>query len=54
MRDTDLTGKLVDVHPDGRAVYLTDGILRARYRNSLTSPELLKPGTEYEVTSTCR
>ena len=48
--DTDFTGKLVDVHPDGRAINLTDGILRARYRNSLAEPELLEPGTVYELT----
>jgi predicted acyl esterase len=28
-RDMDFTGKLVDVHPDGRAMILTEGILRA-------------------------
>jgi len=28
-RDADFTGKLVDVHPDGRAMILTEGILRA-------------------------
>lgn len=28
-RDTDFTGKLVDVFPDGRAIILTEGILRA-------------------------
>jgi putative CocE/NonD family hydrolase len=28
-RDTDFTGKLVDVYPDGRAMILTEGILRA-------------------------
>ncbi|MEU6745932.1 CocE/NonD family hydrolase [Spirillospora sp. NPDC046719] len=49
-RDTDFTGKLVDVHPDGRAIYLTDGILRARYRNSLAEPELLEPEQVYEIT----
>lgn len=49
-RDTDFTGKLVDVAPDGRATYLTDGILRARYRHSLAHPELLEPGEVYEVT----
>lgn len=49
-RDTDFTGKLVDVFPDGRAIYLTDGILRARYRDSLAEPELLEPGKAYEVT----
>ncbi len=48
-RDTDFTGKLVDVYPDGRAMILTEGILRARYRNSLTAPELLKPGVIYEL-----
>lgn len=43
-RDTDFTAKLVDVFPDGFARNLTDGILRMRYRNSLSRPELLKPG----------
>jgi len=48
-RDTDFTGKLVDVHPDGRAELLTDGILRARYRDSMSEPSLLEPGTVYEL-----
>lgn len=48
-RDTDFTGKLVDVSPDGRAIILTDGILRARYRDSFTTPELLEPDAVYEV-----
>jgi putative CocE/NonD family hydrolase len=48
-RDTDFTGKLVDVYPDGRAMILTEGILRARYRNSFTGPELLEPGAIYEL-----
>ena len=30
--DTDITAKLVDVHPDGKPVSLTDGIMRARFR----------------------
>jgi putative CocE/NonD family hydrolase len=42
--DTDFTGKLVDVHPDGRAYNLCEGILRARYRHGLDKPALLKPG----------
>jgi len=49
-RDTDFTGKLVDVFPDGRAIILTEGILRARYRNSLSEPELLEPHHVYELT----
>ena len=48
-RDTDFTGKLVDVYPDGRAMILTEGILRARYRNSFTAPELLEPDAIYEL-----
>ena len=48
-RDTDFTGKLVDVAPDGRAESLSDGILRARYRNSFSEPELMEPGTIYEL-----
>jgi uncharacterized protein len=48
-RDTDFTGKLVDVFPDGRAIFLTDGILRARYRSSLAEPEPLTPGAVCEV-----
>lgn len=42
-RDTDFTAKLVDVHPDGRAENLTEGILRARYRESFSNPTLLQP-----------
>jgi hypothetical protein len=48
-RDTDFTGKLVDVHPDGRAEILTDGILRTRYRESMREPQPLKPGEIYEL-----
>jgi hypothetical protein len=47
-RDTDWTVKLVDVYPDGRAINVADGILRARYRGSLASPTLLTPGEVYE------
>ncbi len=42
--DTDFTGKLCDVYPDGRAMILTDGILRARYRESFTAPRPLRAG----------
>ncbi|HET8840753.1 MAG TPA: CocE/NonD family hydrolase, partial [Ktedonobacteraceae bacterium] len=48
--DTDFTGKLIDVYPDGRAEILTDGILRARYRQSYTEPELMVPGQIYQLT----
>ncbi len=48
--DTDFTAKLVDVAPDGRAENLADGIVRARYRQSLAEPSLLEPGRTYEIT----
>lgn len=47
--DTDFTGKLVDVWPDGFAQNLTEGILRLRYRNSAEKPEFANPGEIYHV-----
>jgi len=47
--DTDFTAKLVDVFPDGRAINLTDGILRLRYRESLERPVLARPGQVYAI-----
>jgi uncharacterized protein len=46
-KDTDWTAKLVDVYPDGRAFNLCDGILRARYRESMSNPSLIEPGRIY-------
>lgn len=46
--DTDWTAKLVDVSPSGYAMNLCDGIIRARYRESLSSPTLIQPGKVYE------
>jgi putative CocE/NonD family hydrolase len=48
--DTDFTGMLVDVWPNGFAQNLTSGILRMRYRNSQEKPELANPGEMYRVT----
>lgn len=48
--DTDFTAKLVDVHPDGKAINLVDGVIRARYRESFTDPVLIEPGRMYEYT----
>ncbi|MCC7498809.1 MAG: CocE/NonD family hydrolase [Bryobacterales bacterium] len=48
--DTDFTAKLVDVFPDGEARNLCDGILRLRYRNSVTKPAgRLNPREVYPV-----
>lgn len=46
-RDTDWTAKLVDVHPDGKPYNLCDGIIRARYRDSMTEPTLIERGKVY-------
>lgn len=48
--DTDFTGKLVDVWPNGFAQNLTEGIVRARYRDSQEKPELMHPGEVYKFT----
>lgn len=47
--DTDFTAKLVDVHPDGTAYNLQEGILRARYREGWNKKVWMKPGEVYEV-----
>ncbi len=47
--DTDFTGMLVDVWPNGFAQNLTSGILRLRYRSSQGSPRLAKPGEIYHI-----
>ena len=46
-QDTDFTAKLVDVEPSGYARNLTDGIIRARYRNPDQGASLLEPGKVY-------
>ena len=46
--DTDWVVKLIDVRPDGFAVNVCEGILRARYRQGTSKPELLTPNKAYE------
>jgi uncharacterized protein len=48
--DTDFTAKLVDVGPDGFAQNLTEGIIRARYRDSQQKSALMNPGQVYKFT----
>jgi putative CocE/NonD family hydrolase len=48
--DTDFIAKLIDVFPDGRAIPVAEGIMRARYRQSLSRPQLLEPNKPYEFT----
>jgi hypothetical protein len=49
-RDTDFTAKLVDVHPDGYAQNIAEGVIRARFRESLLHPTLIMPGEVYRFT----
>ncbi len=46
--DTDFTALLADVDSSGYARFLTDGIVRARYRNSTERAELIEPGKVYK------
>src|SRR5262249_51518580 len=52
-KDTDFTAMLLDVYPDGYALRLNDGIIRASYRDSMEKPTLLEPGKVYEYTIDC-
>ena len=38
----------MDVYPDGTSYNMAEGIVRARYRESLTKPSLMKPGQVYQ------
>jgi putative CocE/NonD family hydrolase len=48
--DTDFTAMIVDVDPSGYARFLTDGIVRARYRDSTERAEPIEPGKVYKYT----
>ncbi len=45
--DTDWVVRLSDVYPDGRSILIVDGILRARYRDSMSEPSLIVPDRVY-------
>jgi putative CocE/NonD family hydrolase len=47
--DFDVTAKLLDVRPDGRALNLAEGIRRVRYRDGTDWPVLLPVGEVAEV-----
>jgi putative CocE/NonD family hydrolase len=49
-RDTDFTAKLVDVRPDNYAQNIAGGIMRTRFRESLSAPSLISPDKVYEYT----
>ena len=49
-RDTDFAATLVDVHPDGGAINICEGLRRARFRDYIEGPTLIEPGRVYEYT----
>jgi len=46
--NTDFTAKLADVFPDGRAIRLCEGIIRASFRDPGDPPSFIQPGKVYE------
>ncbi|MDX9723375.1 MAG: CocE/NonD family hydrolase, partial [Myxococcota bacterium] len=46
--DTDWVMRLCELSADGEVKALVEGRLRARFRNSMSAPELLEPGKVYE------
>lgn len=51
--DTDFTAKLLDVRPNGFAQRLTDGMVRARFREGMDRPSLLESHRVYEYEIDC-
>jgi putative CocE/NonD family hydrolase len=47
--DTDVTARLIDLHPNGFAQRLCDGLVRLRYRAGHQQAEPVAPGTVYEI-----
>ncbi len=47
-RDTDFTAKLTDVYPDGRSMWVSDSIVKGRYRNGFEE-EFLEAGKVVEI-----
>ena len=47
--DTDITVKLLDVSPDGKALNISEEIARARYRRSHSATEMLESGRIYAI-----
>jgi hypothetical protein len=47
--DTDVTAMLLDIHPNGFAQRLCDGLVRLRYRDGHDRPVEVVPGVLYEV-----
>jgi putative CocE/NonD family hydrolase len=48
--DTDFTAKLIDVYPNGDAVNVADGIIRARYAEEKAEPRFVTADTVHQYT----
>jgi len=48
--DTDFVAKLIDRHPDGRAMLLMDGVIRAIHRDPSDEPRHLAPNCVERLT----
>jgi putative CocE/NonD family hydrolase len=51
--DTDFMAMLLDVHPTGFVQRLTDGMVRARFREGMEQPSSIEPGRVYAFTIDC-
>ena len=47
--DTDFTVKLLDISPDGTATLVTEGIIRARFREGLNKEVFMQPKEVYQL-----
>lgn len=52
VKDTDLTIKIIDVYPDGKAYNLDETIQRVRYRDGYEKEVFMEKGNVYEVNLT--
>jgi len=48
--DTDFAAILTDVHPDGRSMLVTEGLLRMRFREGFDRETFMRPETVYRIT----
>ncbi|HEU5439492.1 MAG TPA: CocE/NonD family hydrolase [Ktedonobacterales bacterium] len=51
--DTDFMAMLLDVHPNGFAQRLCDGMVRARFHEGMDRPSLIEPGSTYQYRIDC-
>ncbi|MCX8063698.1 MAG: CocE/NonD family hydrolase [Candidatus Hydrogenedentes bacterium] len=47
-KDTDFGARFCDVYPDGRSMLMNEGMVKARYRNTVCKEDFIEPGKIYE------